>query len=115
MITDYAEESLSDEKEKRRIVIRLKNEHKTVVQRMKSLFEKARKQLKLDNFISENIACIDKHSGSPFFKYEKAELINFISKRLNEITENITYFQDVTPKYIADEIGRMICEKEISV
>jgi len=114
MITDYIEESLG-EGEECRIVICLKNEHKTAVQRITSLFEEARKQLKLDNFIAENKACIDKRSRSSFFKYEEAELIKFIRERLNRITENVDYFKDVTPKYIADEIGRMIYEKEISV
>jgi hypothetical protein len=114
MITDYIEESLGEGKECR-IVICLKDEHNTAVQRITSVFEEARKQLKLNNFIGENKACIDKRSRSSFFKYEEAELIKFIRERLNRITENVDYFKDVTPKYIADEIGRMIYEKEISV
>jgi len=114
MITDYIEESLG-EGEECRIVICLKDEHNTAVQRITSLFEEARNRLKLNNFIAENKACIDKRSGSSFFKYEEAELIKFIRQRLNEITENISYFRNVKAEYIADEIGRMICEKEISV
>jgi len=114
MITDYIEDSLS-EGDDRDIVISLKNEHKKAVYVIKSVFENARKKLNPDNFISENIAGINRHSRSSFFKYEETELINFIRPVLNKISENITYFQDVTPKYIADEIGRMITEKEISL
>jgi len=114
MITDYIEDSLS-EGEDRDIVISLKKEHKEAVDRIKSLFENARKKLNPDNFISENAAGIDRHSRSSFFKYEETELINLIRLELNKITENISYFQGITPKYIADEIGRMIFEKEISL
>ncbi len=101
--------------EERRVVIHLKHEHKTAIQRIMSVFEQARKCLKLDNFISENKACIDKHSRSSFCEYEAAELAEFIARRLNGIIENITYLQCVTPEYIADDIARMICEKQIVV
>jgi hypothetical protein len=111
MITDYIEECLADGDE-HPLIIRLREEHETAIERIISVFEEARNLFKLDNFISE---ILSGDEPSPFSEIERNALKEYIRANLGKVIENITYLKKVTPGYIVDEIERMIAEGKISV
>jgi|GEM_PF-3207816 len=111
MITDYIEESLA-EGDKHPLIIRLRNEHETAVQRIITVSEEARSLFRLDNFISE---ILSGDAPSPFSEIERNALIEYMRANLGKVIENIAYLKKVTPGYIVDEIERMIAEGKISV